>query len=103
MVQVIENEFTLYDFTDDEFIFGSTYTELQMKFIRHSRGQAAIEKCNIPASGLEKDEFAYRHEYLRGMLAAFDLLLQSHDTNAKYREMKEAEAAAHSAPVIRTD
>lgn len=94
MTVLLENEFSLYSFTEAELPVAATYSELQLQYIRTLRAQTAIEKINLRSTGLDDRTFIIRHEYLAGQLSAYDVLLTQHDVYAEERKALEEFAAA---------
>lgn len=85
MAEIEQNEFTMYKFKDGELAQATAFTELSLQFIRTVKGRAAIEKSNIGFVNLEDSQPILRSEYLRGYIAALDLLLQQHETHESER------------------
>lgn len=97
MPELKENEFSYYEFSDEEVALAADYNDLQLKYIRTRRAMSAIEKCNMQASGLDDKEYIKRQQYLAGMLAAYDVLLVSHETTQALREELARRAVADAA------
>lgn len=85
MAEIYQNEFTMYKFKDGELAQATAFTELSLQYIRTVKGRAAIEKSNIGFINLEDSQPILRSEYLRGYIAALDLLLQQHETHESER------------------
>lgn len=91
MTKAIENNFTKYSFTQEELITAATLSELQEHFIQTLRADALDEKMRIawnPESEHPDREFQLTHEYLRGQVEAFSMLLDySKNNQSKLAEL----------------
>lgn len=76
MAKIHENEFTIYEFDPGELEQATHFTSLNLQFIRTIKGRAAIEKSNLGFADLGDTSPILRSEYLRGVMAGMDLLLQ---------------------------
>lgn len=85
MAEIYQNEFTMYKFKDGELAQATAFTELSLQYIRTVKGRAAIEKSNIGFINLEDSQPILRSEYLRGYIAALDLLLQDNESHESER------------------
>lgn len=73
------NNFTTYDFTDDELIEACKLTHLQKAFIQHQKGLLAIEKVEMKFDPLKQQDFLQNEAYVAGQIAAYDFLLGNAD------------------------
>lgn len=80
MAEIAQNEFTMYIFKDGELAQATSFTELNLQFIRTVKGRAAIEKVNLGFVDITDTAPILRSEYLRGFVAGLDLLLQEHSS-----------------------
>lgn len=80
MAEIFQNEFTTYTFKDGELAQATQFTELNLQFIRTIRGRAAIEKANLGFADIHDTAPILRSEYLRGLMAGLDVLLQEHSS-----------------------
>lgn len=78
MAEIFQNEFTMYNFKEGELAQATSFTELNLQFIRTVKGRAAIEKANLGFVDIHDTAPILRSEYLRGFMAGLDLLLQEH-------------------------
>jgi hypothetical protein len=76
MARIQENEFTIYDFEDGELEQATHFTTLNLQYIRTIKGRAASEKASLGFVDLTDTAPILRAEYLRGLMAGMDLLLQ---------------------------
>jgi hypothetical protein len=75
MVEKIEGIFDQYSMTEEEAREAPKLTSLQTAFIQNLLYDALLEKMSIGADLGRPNEFIFTHEYLRGQIQAFNMLL----------------------------
>lgn len=80
MVQRIDSIFQAYEFTEDELIVASTFTELQTRYLQTELSLAATAKVNLSAlredqTSVDLETFRLAHEYERGKMDMLHYLL----------------------------
>lgn len=99
MKQLVNN-FSSYEFTDAEMILASTFTALNLKYLQTMLADAMTEKMNLaynPESKNADREFQLAHEYLRGQIVTYTLLINTSLNNdaklaAKLQGQQESQA-----------
>lgn len=86
MAHIKENEFTEYEFSQDEAIQARGFTDLNIKLIRNLRARAAISKINLIVPGVDDKDYKLQLEFYRGYMAAMDHILQEYDISQQERE-----------------
>ena len=94
MSTVEENVFSSYDFSNDEYLLGATYSDLQRQHIQNQLSMYAQQKLSISAEDYPSPEiFIRNHEYHRGLIDGMRFLLELDHSlkEAAIEKMKEAE------------
>ena len=102
MVARIDNIFQSYDFSPEEYIAATTFSDLQTKYLQTELSIAATEKIHLAAVTPDQrsvDDITFRlaHEYCRGKIEMLVYLLQSSESRMEeasrlLREQAELQA-----------
>lgn len=89
-MQAQNNEFTTYEFSDQELLEAAKLTELQKAFIQHQIGLILSEKVNLRFDPSNSVEFMQTEAHITGMVQAYkDILRMSDEAAEAIREMME--------------
>jgi hypothetical protein len=101
MPKLVENMFSVWEFTDDEQLIAQTFPEWNRRYIHNVRAGYANDKITLawnPVAGEDADNtFIRNHEYLRGAIEALSLILNlSEDSEMNLQEYVETLAKEKS-------
>jgi hypothetical protein len=75
MATLVDNEFTAFNLTDEEFLEGSLLTDLQKKIFMNLRALAAQELLYLELDPLNQLKFAQAHADLSGRIKQISYIL----------------------------
>lgn len=91
-MKVIDSDFTLTEFTKEEFPSAVVFSELQIAHIKNEIATAALEKLQIAFNPLStsREQFQMEHEYYRGKIEGLRYLITLHEDNKELLWSSEA-------------
>lgn len=89
-MKLLENEFTTYEFTDQELVEAAKLTIPQRAYIQHQIGVLCGEKVNMKFDPLNSVDFMQNEAHISGQIDAYRFLLSGDEQSAEI--IKELQA-----------
>ncbi len=89
MAKLIDNDFSQYEFSDEELISAASFNQLQRLYIQSEKSKAAVDKVALVFDPLNPTLFAMRVAYYDGMIAMANFLLDHPDAEAAKARWEE--------------
>lgn len=99
MPTAIENGYTTYAFTDEELISAASFTQLQRLYIQTERSIQAQNLADLEYDPEHPLQFVKNQARLKGMVEAFDFLLQhelAEDAAQRWEEIAKQQRSSIS-------